>query len=87
MDWTKRVKITVEQDIFLAPYDEAKYIIIGSHDMFEGEDKKVNKVNEETRKFFLVKLIIILKLNLVILLIIILKKQFINKKLIKIIFV
>ena len=64
----KDQEISVEPDILLVPYDEAKYIIIGSHGMFEGEDEKVN---EKVREFFLVKLKIIL--NLVILLRIILK--------------
>ena len=45
----KDQEISVEPDILLVPYDEAKYIIIGSHGMFEGEDEKVN---EKVREFF-----------------------------------
>ena len=50
----KDQEISVEPDILLVPYDkdnkQAKYIIFGSHGMFEGED---DKVNEEIGKFFI----------------------------------
>ena len=46
----KDQEISVEPDILLVPYDEAKYIIIGSHGMFEGE---YEKVNDEVGKFFI----------------------------------
>ena len=47
----KDQEISVEPEILLVPYDKAKYIIFGSHGMFEGEDEK--KVNEEIGKFFI----------------------------------
>ena len=46
----KDQEISVEPDILLVPYDEAKYIIFGSHGMFEGE---YEKVNDEVGKFFI----------------------------------
>ena len=50
----KDQEISVEPDILLVPYDkdnkQAKYIIFGSHGMFEGDD---DKVNEEIGKFFI----------------------------------
>ena len=50
----KDQEISVEPDILLVPYDkdnkQAKYIIFGSHGMFEGDD---DKVNEEIGKFFM----------------------------------
>ena len=50
----KDQEISVEPEILLVPYDkenkQAKYIIFGSHGMFEGED---DKVNEEIGKFFI----------------------------------
>ena len=45
----KDQEISVEPQIVLVPYDNAKYIIFGSHGMFEGDD---NKINEEVRKYF-----------------------------------
>ena len=45
----KDQEISVEPEIVLVPYDNAKYIIFGSHGMFEGDD---NKINEEVRKYF-----------------------------------
>ena len=50
----KDQEISVEPDILLVPYDkdnkQAKYIIFGSHGMFEGD---YDKVNEEIGKFFI----------------------------------
>ena len=46
----KDQEVSVEPQIELVPYDEAKYIIFGSHGMFEGDEKKVN---DEVGKFFI----------------------------------
>ena len=45
----KNQEISVEPEIELVPYDNAKYIIFGSHGMFEGDE---DKVNNEVGKFF-----------------------------------
>ena len=45
----KDQEISVEPEIVLVPYDNAKYIIFGSHGMFEGED---DKINGEIGKYF-----------------------------------
>ena len=45
----KDQEISVEPEIVLVPYDNAKYIIFGSHGMFEGDD---NKINEDIGKYF-----------------------------------
>jgi len=47
----KDQEISVEPEILSVPYNKAKYIIFGSHGMFEGEDE--NKLNEEIGKFFI----------------------------------
>ena len=44
----KDQEISVEPEILSVPYNKAKYIIFGSHGMFEGEDE--NKLNEEIGK-------------------------------------
>ena len=46
----KDQEISVEPEIELVPYENAKYIIFGSHGMFEGDDE--NKINNEVGKFF-----------------------------------
>ena len=46
----KDQEVSVEPQIELVPYDEAKYIIFGSHGMFEGDEKKVN---DDVGKFFI----------------------------------
>ena len=45
----KDQEISVEPEIELVPYDNAKYIIFGSHGMFEGDE---DKINNEVGKFF-----------------------------------
>ena len=47
----KDQEVSVEPEITPVPYDKAKYIIFGSHGMFEGDDD--NKVNDEIKKFFI----------------------------------
>ena len=44
----KDQEVSVEPEIIPVPYDKAKYIIFGSHGMFEGDDK----VNDKISKFF-----------------------------------
>ena len=39
----KDQEISVEPEIVFVPYEKAKYIIFGSHGMFEGDDEKINK--------------------------------------------
>ena len=46
----KDQEISVEPEIELVPYENAKYIIFGSHGMFEGDDE--NKINHEVGKLF-----------------------------------
>ena len=45
----KDQEISVEPEIVFEPYNNAKYIIFGSHGMFEGDD---NKINDEIGKYF-----------------------------------
>ena len=45
----KDQEISVEPEIVFVPYNNAKYIIFGSHGMFEGDD---NKINDEIGKYF-----------------------------------
>ena len=45
----KDQEVSVEPEIIFVPYEKAKYIIFGSHGMFEGEDDNINK---EVGKFF-----------------------------------
>ena len=45
----KDQEISVEPQIVFVPYNNAKYIIFGSHGMFEGDD---NKINDEIGKYF-----------------------------------
>ena len=45
----KDQEISVEPQIVLVPYDNAKYIIFGSHGMFEGE---YDKINDDIGKYF-----------------------------------
>ena len=45
----KDQEISVEPEIIFEPYNNAKYIIFGSHGMFEGDD---NKINDEIGKYF-----------------------------------
>ena len=46
----KDQEISVEPEIVLVPYDNAKYIIFGSHGMFEGDDDNI--INNEIGKYF-----------------------------------